>query len=84
MKYRLVKKAETAEEIDSALFCIISYPEIYHCDSILETEDRIIIRYLKEANLLKGLSDTILYIHFSKTAQIFTKICIYALEEPAK
>lgn len=41
MKYRLVKKAETAEEIDSALFCIISYPEIYHCDSILETEDRI-------------------------------------------
>ena len=93
MKYKLVKTAVDTKDISSLMLQIISNPR-YVCDSSLETEDRIIVRYLR--NVFPGdppfikanripipslTTDAILYIHFSKKLKFFTKICVYEEEK---
>ena len=91
MKYKLVKTVTGIDPINSLLLELITNQDIYFCDSVLETEDRIIVRYLK--NVVPGgkrypdevmrpylMGDTILYIHFSKRTWLYIKICVYEKE----
>ena len=85
MKYKLYKKTIVRKEIDSVLLAILTNQD-FCCDSILETDDRIIVRYARKV-LEPGISLTvkyvdILYIHFSKKDEVITKICIYTSEVP--
>lgn len=84
MKYKLIQTATKPKEIDQALLKIMSDQQ-HFCDSILETEDRIIVRYVervfKSRYSPNHIDNTVLYIHFSKKDLVFTKICIYKLEE---
>lgn len=83
MKYNLVRKLTETKDIDSELLEIMSDHGGYLCDSILHTDDRIILRYvgivLSEQN--GYINDKVLYIHFSKKDRTFTKVCIYKLDE---
>jgi hypothetical protein len=88
MKYNLVKKVTDRAEIDSVLLNILAYPDQFYCDSILETDDRVIVRYLRReirrdesTNEIISRYRNVFYIHSSKEDHTFTKICIYELEE---
>lgn len=91
MKYKLIKKATERADIDSIILNIIANPDVFYFDSILETDDRIIVRYVRRAlptpdELVKlqpfnSKVTAILYIHSSKKDHTFTKICCYELEE---
>lgn len=83
MKYNLIRKITEKKDIDSELLEILSDDGGYHCDSILHTDDRIILRYVGVvlSNQNGYIKDKVLYIHFSKQDHMFTKICIYKLVE---
>ena len=84
MRYKLYYTATTPKQINQVFITIMTDQQHFR-DSILETEDRIIVQYVRRAPESKisktKLVDFILYVHFSKKDKVFTKICIYKLEE---